>query len=342
MSTGIVVVNRDRRDLLRQCLESVAGEIGDGDLVVVVDNGSSDGSAEAVRGSFPAAVVLALSANTGFSHANNLGIRHALAAGCDSVLLLNNDAQLAAGSLAALRRALDPAAGVGMASPKVVLSGDRRTIDATGHLITPDGLAKNRHLGLAADSVVAADETFCPPGAAALYSRAALEDAAPDGDYLDEDFFLYYEDLDLGWRARLRGWSCRFVPEAVVWHQRGATSGEHSELVAYYATRNIWFNIVKNYPGGWALRAAVLSLIRPALLLVGVLAGRGTGARFARRLPVSRLARITLRGWWDAALGLPKMWRKRRRIQARRTVSDREVRRWFRELGLPFGRSLYS
>jgi GT2 family glycosyltransferase len=378
MKVAVVIANHDRRELLRDCLRSLR-DGGEGPLVVVVDNGSTDGSAAAARevlaeppARFPAAEVLELPHNTGFSHAYNVGILRALALGADGVLVLNNDTRVAPGALAALAAAAEhvappPATGdvaeesddvavaaprIGMVAARVVLGAggatldggildgqllDGQLLDGTGQRITLDGFGKLEDAGLSA-AVAAAKprETFCPYGAAAFYRRELLEDVAPDGEWFDEDFRLYCEELDLGWRARLRGWSCVQAPAAVVWHQRGATAGQYSELLGYYTSRNTLWNVVKNYPRWYAVRALILTLLRPLVLLVGLLAGRGPASKFGARISPSRLAAVMLRGWRDALRGLPLMWRKRRRIQSRRLVSPEEISRWFRELGEPF------
>ncbi|HET9765829.1 MAG TPA: glycosyltransferase family 2 protein, partial [Thermoanaerobaculia bacterium] len=277
MRVAVVVANYDRRELLRECLQSLR-DGGEEPLVVVVDNGSTDGSVAAAREvlgrlptAFAAAEVLALPNNTGFSHAYNVGIARALALGAEGVLVLNNDTRVAPGALAALGAAaaqvplpsaaadadddaeLDDVAEpprIGMVAARVVLGSgatlDGQVLDGTGQRITLDGFGKLEEAGLPADAPAEPRETFCPYGAAAFYRRELLEDVAPDGEWFDEDFRLYCEELDLGWRARLRGWSCVQAPAAVVFHQRGGTAGQYSELLGYQTSRNTIWNVVKN------------------------------------------------------------------------------------------------
>ena len=348
MKVAVVIVNYDRRELLRECLQSLEAG-GESPLVVVVDNGSVDGSPAAARAACPRAEVLVLPHNTGFSHAYNVGIARALALGAEGVLALNNDTRLAPGALAALAAAAEldldaePPRRVGMVAARVVLGAgidgatlDGQILDGTGQRVTLDGFGKLEDAGLPADAANEPRETFCPYGAAAFFRRELLEDVAPDGEWFDEDFRLYCEELDLGWRARLRGWSCVYAPAAVVWHQRGGTAGQYSELLAYQTSRNTLWNVAKNYPRWYALRALLLTMLRPLVLLVGLLAGRGPASKFGASIPPTRLAAVMLRGWRDALRGAPAMLRKRRRIQARRLAPPEEVARWFRELGEPF------
>jgi len=335
VSIGVVIVNHERAELLRDCLASLAAEPHADLVTVLVDNGSRDDSVAVARSVLPTVEVVALPHNTGFAHANNVGICRALERGCEAVLVLNNDTRVEPGALAALAAALDPDAGVGMASPKVVLMADG-TIDATGQRITRDGFAKCADAGRQPAECDAPGESFAPYGAAGLYHRRLLVDVAPDGEVFDEDFRLYCEELDLGWRARLRGWGCVYVPQAVIQHHRGGTAGQYSELLAYQTSRNTLWNVIKNYPGWYAARALLLSLVRPLVLAVGLVAGRGPAQKFGERIPPRRLATVMLRAWLDAVRGAPAMLRKRRRIQGRRTASPEEVARWFDELGEPF------
>jgi len=261
--------------------------------------------------------------------------------------VLNNDTRVAPGALAALAAAAtldetaDPPLRVGMVAARVVLGAGRATLDGqvldgTGQRITLDGFGKLEGNGRGVDELLAPKETFCPYGAAAFYRRELLEDVSPEGEWFDEDFRLYCEELDLGWRARLRGWGCVYTPAAVVYHHRGGTAGQYSELLAYQTSRNTIWNVLKNYPGWYAARALLLSLLRPLVLLAGLLAKRGPAEKLRANVPAPRLAAILLRAWGDALRGAPRMLGKRRRIQARRTAPPEEVARWFRELAAPF------
>ena len=333
---AVVIVNHDRRELLCACLASLGDAARERPLVIVVDNASSDGSPEAARAAWPGADVLELPHNSGFAHANNVGIAHALRQGAHGVLVLNNDTRLAPGALDAMTSAIDREARVGMVAARVVMAHDERTLDGTGQRITRDGFGKLEQSGRDTSEAEAPRETFCPYGAAAYFDADLLREVAPDGEWFDEDFRLYCEELDLGWRARLLGWTCVYAPQAIVFHHRGATSGQYSELLAWYTSRNTIWNVVKNYPRWYAWRAFLLTPLRPLVLAIALVLGRGPAAKFGARIPAWRLPLVLLRGWAAAVVGMPTMLRKRKRVQGRRVVGDEEVSRWFAELGEPF------
>jgi GT2 family glycosyltransferase len=228
LTVDVIVVNHQTRDLLRACLCSLR-HAGRRLRVIVVDNASSDGSAEMVREEFPEAGVLRLGRNIGFARANNAAYDLVTA---DAVLLLNSDAELTAGALEALAGALESEPDVAAAGPvlvgadgRVQFEGGRRDPSILGELGNISHLntrlprsVLGRYLMNDWDHRSSRDvEVLC--GACMLVRRAAL------GERLfDEDFFMYGEDVELCQRLRDGGWRLRYVGEARVTHHGGATS----------------------------------------------------------------------------------------------------------------------
>lgn len=342
MKIGIVIVHYNRKDLLRDCLRSV-GKIDYPDFrVLVVDNGSEDGSAEMVRDEFPEVELIPMGYNSGFCIANNEGIRKMVGQSCEAVLLLNNDTEVAPDFLKMMVPALHRGKKIGMIAPKILLFDKKDLLDSAGIEITPDGLGKNRGFARPNRDFREKCEVFCPAGAAALYSKELLLDTVQDRQFLDEDYNFYFEELDLGWRARLRGWRCAYVPEAIVYHRKSATAGPYSRLVAYYTNRNIFFNIVKNYPLRFAVRALVFSAIRYFLLLGGFFFRRGPGYKIKACIGIRDLAAATLKGWADFLAKLLSMLKKRKEIQKRKLASKKEINSWFKKYGITFLDSVYK
>lgn len=328
MKVSAIVVNRDGGPLLRAAVESLLGQDVAGGLeVIVVDNGSTDGSHEVVEARFAGRVTVVRNGeNLGFGAANNVGIR---ASRGEFVLLLNNDAEAAPGCVAALvRAAADPR--VGMVAPKVLDHATRRRIDTVGHLVFPDGLNRGRgRLEPDTGQYDGCRTALFPSGAAALFRRATLDDVG----LFDESFFLYGEDADLGLRARRAGWECAFAPDAVAYHHYSRTAGAHSSLKAFHVERNRVWVLVKLFPWTAVLLSPAWTAARLALQAWGALTGRGAAARLRETTSALHLVTVTLRAWAAALAGLPRVLRARRAVRDR--IGGAAFRRLLAEHRLP-------
>jgi len=317
---SIIVVNWNRRELLRCCLASLKGQQGAQFEILVVDNGSTDGSPEMVESDFPGVRVIRNPLNRGFCAANNQGIR---AARGEFVALLNNDAEAHPNWLRALRRVFDERPNLGMAASKILVWEDPCRIDKAGHLMYPDGQNRGRGAGEPdTGQYDRMEETLWPDGCAAMYRRAMLDEIGG----FDEDFFAYGDDAELGLRARIAGWDCLYVPDAVVRHHRGATLGLDSMRRLALIERNRVLLAVKLFPGSllW-LNGGYYA----ARLLAGAWAsmlGRGEASLFPGVRGKLRMALGLLRGDLGALLLLPRMLRKRRQLRSIRRLSPRQVR----------------
>lgn len=326
MEISVIVVNWNRRELLRRCLQSLARQRQVGFEVILVDNGSRDGSVEMARcefgerGAFPLRTIVNPD-NRGFCAANNQGIAAAQGA---FLALLNNDAEAHPDWLAALRRAFDQDPQIGMAASKILVMENPRRIDKAGHLIYPDG--QNRGRGSGEQDVGQYDRTeevLWPDGCAAMYRRAMLEQIGG----FDEDFFAYGDDAELGLRARIAGWRCLYVPQAVVWHHRGATLGLTSARRLELIERNRVLLALKLFP--WSL-LVLNPFYYAARLAAGAWAAvrsKGEMARHAGWGGKLRAALALLRGDVAALALAPRMLRKRREVRRLAKLSPGELRR---------------
>ncbi|MCS6954046.1 MAG: glycosyltransferase family 2 protein [Bryobacterales bacterium] len=323
---SVIVVNWNRRELLRACLESLARQQDADFEVIVVDNGSDDGSAEMVERDFcrrPDLRVrlIANSVNRGFCAANNQGIA---ATDAPFIALLNNDAEADPRWLAALRRCFEGRPQVGMAASKILLYEDPRRIDKAGHVIYLDGQNRGRGSGeLDRGQYDRLEETLWPDGCAAMYRRAMLEQIGS----FDEDFFAYGDDAELGLRARLAGWTCLYTPEAVVWHRRASTLGLTSARRLELIERNRVLLAVKLFP--WSLLWLNVPFYAARLVAGAVAAARGRGeiARYPGWRGKLQVASALLRGDLAALRLIPKMLAKRRQLRRIRKLTPRQLRR---------------
>ncbi len=246
MQVSVIVLTWNGKRHLERCLPALAAQTWAGCEIVVVDNGSTDGSGGWVAAHHPSVRLIRNETNRGFAAAVNQGIR---ATSGEFVVTLNDDTVVRSGWLKAL---VEPALGhdrVGMCASKMLQAQDTQLIDAAGIEVDWAGIAWNRWrgdpVGAHADAAPAA--VFGPCAGAALYRRAMLDEIG----LFDEDFFAYYEDVDLAWRAQRAGWRCLYVPGAALVHLHSATGGRLPKMKRYWLGRNKLWTILKNYPSRW-------------------------------------------------------------------------------------------
>lgn len=326
---SVVVLSWNGRSLLEECLESVLAQtLGDFELLLV-DNGSTDGTQEWVRERWGEQVrLVALSENRGFAGGNNAGIQRALGRW---VVLLNNDTAVHPGWLAALAAAVGRHPDAGMFTPKILNYWRRDEIDNTGHLIYPDGLARGRHRLERDDGRFDQEgEALWPSGCAGVYRRELFDDVG----LLDESFFAYAEDVDLGLRARWAGWECWYVPAAVVYHKYSATAGAYSPRKAFLVERNRLWVLLKNFPAREVALSPFWTAWRFALHLAAVLKGRGASGRSVRESSLAAVVSAVLRADAAGLLGSRRVFQARARGKARRRISTAELRGLLRRFRL--------
>jgi GT2 family glycosyltransferase len=320
----VVVVTWNRRELLRACLESLARQRHPSFEVVVVDNGSEDGSADLVRelaASYPVPLrLITNSTNRGFCAANNQGFA---ASKAELVALLNNDAEADPGWLEALESVIRLYDDVGMAASKILAWEDPRIIDKCGHLIYPDGQNRGRGSGqLDHGQFDRVEEVLWPDGCAAMYRRAMLEDVGG----FDEEFFAYADDAELGLRGRIAGWRCFYAPGAVVRHHRGATLGIGSARRLTLIERNRVLLVVKLFPWNLLWANAGYHFARIAAGMWAAIRNRGESRYYPGAQGKMAMASALMRGKWSALPMIPSMLRKRRAFRSKHRLTPRQVR----------------
>jgi GT2 family glycosyltransferase len=289
---AVIVLTFNGRDDTLACLASLANARWSALTTIVVDNGSRDGTSEAVHAGHPEVPVLRQAQNLGFAEGNNIGIRYALDLGADYVFLLNNDTTIAVDAIALCVHAARRYPGAGALCPLIYFADQPNLIWFAGALFDPRRAHSGRMLGyreVDKGQFDASMETDRAAGAAVLLPRHVLERVG----LLDSGLFFLYEDVDWSLRARNAGHPIFVVPEAKVWHRVSASSGgEHSSTIAYYDTRNHLVICGRHAP------LNCRSALRREL---GILAVHLAGARRARR----RFAyvRAVVQGWRDGRQG---------------------------------------
>ncbi|HWB70988.1 MAG TPA: glycosyltransferase family 2 protein, partial [Egibacteraceae bacterium] len=318
MKVTACVVNWNTATHLDAALRSLQAQTHADLELLVVDNASADGSAELVR-RHRAVRLVANDVNRGFAGAANQGVAAARANGSDALLLCNPDIRLEPGyverALAVLAAGRRRAAVQGRLWRTGAGSGGRRVLDTTGHRAFVTRLFRNRGEGQCdLGQYDRSDEVFGVSGAVALYRLAALDDVACDGEVFDEDLFAFWEDVDVDWRLRLRGWQAWYAPQACGWHERGGAGPRRSAVVERLNFANRFLVVLKNDDLG-ALVRALPGVAATSLLKAGELAVTVPDA-FLRAAGHARL--------------VPRMLAKRRAVQAGATTDPAAVvARWF-------------
>lgn len=292
----IVVLNWNQRDLTLDCLESL-GELEyppDRLQIIVVDNGSDDGTALAVRQGFPSVTVLENDDNLGFAEGNNVGIRHAMALGTDYVMLLNNDTVVDPAMLTALLDVAQRNSNIGIVGPKMLYFDPPDVIWCAGNRVDWEtgGLIRLRADQADTENDEPVTKVDYITGCGICLRREVIEEIG----LLDPRFFIYYEETDWCLRAHKGGWQVLCVPRARLWHKVSAAMGTQSPATDYYMARNRLLFIAKHQQGLCRIRLLVKAAAR-TLLTVAAYAFKPHGGR---RTP-NRNARLL--GLRDAILG---------------------------------------
>ena len=265
----MVVPNWNGRHLLPECLEALAAQTMPA-LVVVVDNGSGDGSAELVRSQHPDVMLIELERNHGFAGGVNRGIQAAVAGGAEFVALLNNDARADESWLERLVSAMRAHDDVGIVTSKVY-QGDGRHFDAAGSYYSVWGLPVPRgREELDVGQYDSQEYVFSGIGGASLYRARMLSQIG----LFDEDFFIYFEDDDLGFRAQLAGWKALYEPRSVAYHRLSATMSKQPRLSRHHIIKNCFFVFHKDMPMPLYLRYLPRFAVG-FLMVVGITAKQG-------------------------------------------------------------------
>lgn len=301
---SVIVVNWNGEHLLKECLQALATQTYGQYEIILVDNSSTDGSVRLVRTLFPCIKIVELQKNLGFAGGNNEGLK---ACQGELIALLNNDTRADEHWLENLVQPMVKDASVGMCASKMIVDGTQ-TLDSAGNGFTTGGVGYNR--GLSKDHTLfdRQEAVFGPCGGAGLYRRTMVEEIG----FLDSDFYLYDEDVDLSFRAQLAGWKCLYVPQAVVYHKVNSTTGRLTDLHVYHHTRNLELVWIKNMPTGLMLRFAPGKLIQEL------------GA-FCYLCLRHRKWKAFLMGKIDVLRLLPRMVTKRRVIQKTRKMNNKDI-----------------
>jgi GT2 family glycosyltransferase len=314
-----IVVNWNGGVLLDECLASLLAQTVVDLEIVLVDNHSTDGSFDRARQRHGDRLVcIANDSNAGFARGNNQGF--AVARG-EWVFLLNPDATVAPGAIAELLAFVHDRPEVGMLACRVHRHSEPNCFDSAGLLLYPDGVSRPRgwqekDLG----QYDRADQVLAPHGCAGAYRKSMLDDIGG----FDEAYFCYLEDLDLGMRGQLAGWTCWYVPTARVLHHKSAAAGNYSKFKAYHVERNRVWNAVKLLPRFILVMSPMFTLNRYLMQGYAAATHSGLSDEFVKEYSWLQLFWLLLRAYAAALWRLPVVLRQRRRLTQQRRITTRQ------------------
>ena len=314
---SINIVNWNGLHFLGECIESIKLQTYKNIELMIIDNNSSDGSVDFLNAKYPEIKLLINTHNEGFSRAHNQAIKMSCG---EYIIPLNFDIILAPSFVEEIVKAIESSPKIGIVSGKLYAltnGSEINIIDSTG--ITMSGMFSSDRGQGEPDShkYDKMEYVFGASGAAPLFRREMLEDISLHGEYFDEDFYIYVEDVDLCWRAQLFGWKAVYTPLAIAYHHRGATRKSDSEMKLNYLIigyRNRYWAIIKN--------ALLSDLIRNILLVILVEMEFYANNIMQRNWFVFKIPFIALKG-------IPRMLRKRIVIQKKRSISADYMEKFF-------------
>lgn len=302
----VVIPNLNGGEELLKAIQSLRNQSLE-PYIIIVDNASTDGSAEAALKKFPDLEIIRNPKNLGYTGGVNPGLQRAIELGAKYAAPFNDDAVADKRWLKSLVTHLDVHPRYAVATPKVI-TADGERLDSTGEFYSIWGLPYPRgRRDYNLTKYDQATEIFAASGAASLFRVKALKEVG----LFDQDFFAYYEDVDLSFRLQLAGWKVAFVPSAVVYHHIGLTSSRVKGFTTYQTIKNLPLLMYKNVPKG------MLWTVLPRLLLAQLLF---TGRAFTRGHGWA-----AIKGHLAAIWLFPKKIAERSKIQKNRKVSNNYI-----------------
>ncbi len=303
LSIAVVVVNWNAGDYLKKCLQSLKTQTLKPARVLVVDNASTDDSINGLGEEFKDYEIIRLKENTGFAFANNLAVKKA--DNCDWIAFLNPDAFAASDWLEKLAEAVERFPEYASFGSHMLRHESDR-IDGTGDVYHVCGSAWRRDHGNQSSSVARETGEIFSPCAAASFIR---KDLFVEASGFDENFFAYFEDVDLAFRLQLKGYGSLYVANAVVEHVGSATTSRHSDFAVYHGQRNLVWSYIRNMPRFWFYLPQHIVFNLAALIWFTLKGQPG---------PVFRAK-------WHALKEFPRVWALRKHTQRERSIKAKIV-----------------
>lgn len=326
---SVIIPNWNGKRFLAECLDSLREQTFDNFETILVDNGSTDGSAEFVLDRYGDSVrIIKCPRNFGYTGGNNIGIRSSRG---ECIVLLNNDTKVEPTWLEELVKAVGINPRAGMWASKVYSYFQKNQIEAVGELIYWDGLNRARgQYEQDRGQYGVMEEILFPPGCGGMFLKTVFEEIG----LFDEDFFAYGDDAEIGIRARLAGWKCYYVPKAILYHKSSGSTGQYSPFKAFYVERNRLWITIKYFPWPLLLLTPFFTLYRFMYQAYGALTHRGAAGKFTEIYSPWKLIGVLMNAYGSAFRRLPHMWEKRGKLRSFKKVTYGEMFNWFKRFGI--------
>ncbi len=327
---SVVILNWNGREVMPSCLDSVLAQSYSDFEIIVVDNGSTDGSLEMLKNRYGAKIKFVENGrNLGFAEGVNTGIKNSSG---EWIALLNSDAESEPDWLLKMSERLAKLPEAGMAACKIFLKDRPGILDNTGEVLSRDGLNRARgRLEKDYGQYDRSEDVLCPSGCAGLYRRAMLEDIGG----FDGRFFLYGEDLEIGLRARMLGYKAVYVSDAVVYHRLSASTGAVSAKKAFYVERNRLWVALKCFPLPHLMASFYYVFLRYSYILSGLFRKKGPAYHYIKnKNSPFTLAGILILSYLSTFQHLPYLVGQRMKLQKRSLWKTREFEDCFRRYGI--------
>ena len=303
---AVVIPNLNGENSIEECINSLFSQTIK-NTAIVVENGSTDNSLAILKKNYQDIEIIENSKNLGFAGGVNQGIKKAIDLGAEYIALFNNDAIADKNWLKELVEVMHTSPKVGIVAPKL-LSSDKKHLDSTGDQYTNWGLPYPRGRRELDDGQYGKPErVFAASGGASLYRVSMLKEIG----LFDEDFFAYYEDVDISFRAQLAGWKVAYEPSSIVYHEIGATSSKIPGFTTYQTIKNLPWLFWKNVPRKYLFKVGIRFYISYFSFIFSAIS-RG------QIVPV-------LKGFFVSLVLMPKKLFERHKIQSKMKVSPEYI-----------------
>lgn len=324
-----IVLNWNGKEVINECLDSLLAQTYGLYEVIVVDNGSKDGSLDMIKVRYQAKIkIIENPVNWGFAEGCNVGIR---ASSGEFIALVNSDAVLDKNWLTEMVKGMGSGDSVAMCACKIYFAGHEGILENTGQTISRDGLGRTR--GRMQKDEGQFDKrcaVLCPSGCAALYRHKMLDEIG----LFDKKFFAYADDIDIGIRGRLLGYKCFYIPTAIAYHKLSASFGLLSSFKAYLVERNRIWVVIKCFPLRHLLVSPFYTVARYYYHLYGIFRHVGPAAHYVEKMSVFNLIGVMIKAYLSTIWHLPHLIGERLKIRKKRRVKKKEFELWLKQYGI--------